>query len=189
MGGHGKKNKYSRVVKLIVDPSSPTGMTEALSTRWTGLDMEVPKGCNIVVVYDNKLSGHQSARGHLRIAHFRDEHYNRRIRASLPALTSADNMEDEMPANVIYCVFDGGAHGNEYKFNKPSTNCRGKALEKDERTLFLQTTEKPLREHRGNYSGAYGLPTMKSALRHSSGGGAVPDKKVFSGGSNRDPVI
>ncbi|CAK0895676.1 unnamed protein product [Prorocentrum cordatum] len=166
------KNKYTRVVKLIVDPQSPTGVAEALSTWWEGLDMQVAKDSNIVVFYDAKLSGHPNARGHLRIVHFRDAHYDRMIKGSLAVLTKDDQPEDEMPPNVVYCVFDGGVHGNDHKFGKPFQNKDGKALKKDKRILFLQTTEKSLKEHRGNYSGVYGLPTM-----------------VFSEGSNEDPVI
>ncbi|CAK0909905.1 unnamed protein product [Prorocentrum cordatum] len=154
-----------------------------------GLDMQGAKDSNIVVFYDAKLSGHPNARGHLRIAHFRDAHYDRMIKGSLAGLTKDDQPEDEMPPNVVYCVFDGGVHGNDRKFGKSFQNKDGKALKKDKRILFLQTTEKSLKEHRGNYSGVYGLPAMEFVFQFSKGDPIPEKKKVFSEGSNKDPVI
>eukprot|EP00959_Pyramimonas_sp_CCMP1952_P273153 5709581-Pyramimonas_sp.AAC.1 len=62
--------------------------------------MQLAKESNIVVFYDHKLSGHPSARGHLRIVHFRDAHYDRMIKGPLAALTKDDQPEDELPPNL-----------------------------------------------------------------------------------------
>ncbi|CAK0870056.1 unnamed protein product [Prorocentrum cordatum] len=182
-------NKYTRVAKIIVDPQSSTGVSEALSTWWEGLDMQLAKESDIVVFYDRELSGHPNARGRLRIVHFRDAHYDRMIKGSLAALTKDDQPEDELPPNLVYCAFDGGVHGNERKFGKSFQTKDGKAFKKDKRILFLQTTEKSLKEHRGNYSGVYGPPAMEFVFQFSKGDPIPEKKKVYSEGSNKDPVI
>jgi len=180
------KNKYNRVVKLIVDPASADGVSEALSTWFRSLEMDIPADCNIVCFYDGKLAGHPSARAHLRCVPFREAHYNRMIKGAIKGLGG----DEELPDNVVFCTFDAGVHGNDVKFGKPFTDEEGKAFKKEKRILFLQTTEKSLTEQRGNYSGVYALPTMEFVVTYSKQAQVAPEKKkVFSDGSNKDPVI
>ncbi|CAK0790691.1 unnamed protein product, partial [Prorocentrum cordatum] len=183
------RNRYTRVVKLIVDPGSSTGVAEALSTWWKGLDMAPGSDQNIAVIYDTELSGHPNGRGHLRINPFRGQHYDRMIKGWLAALFRDDQPKYEMPWNVIYNIFDGGVHGNDAKFGKAFQSKDGKALKKDKGIPPLQTSEKSLNKTKGNYSGVYGLPTMEFVSQFSKASNLPEKKKLHSEGTNKDPVI
>ena len=76
-------------MKLIVDPGSSAGIAEALGTWLESLERQnLDANANIVCIYDVKLAGHASARGHLRTAPFRQAHYERMIKGAMEAMTS-----------------------------------------------------------------------------------------------------
>jgi len=102
----------SRVIKLIVDPSSSVGVAESLGTWMSNLELNLGKTDNIVCIYDVKLAGHASARGHLRTPPFRQAHFDRMIRGTLQAMSQWQGTEEiEMPDKTFFCCFDGGSHG------------------------------------------------------------------------------
>ena len=105
------KNRCSRVTKLIVDPGSPVGVAEALTTWMDSLELKLGQHDNIVCVYDVKLSGHPDARAHLRPPPFRQTHFERMVKGALDSLIT-DKEGVQMPDQTIFCCFDGGTHGS-----------------------------------------------------------------------------
>ena len=56
--------------------------------------------------------------------------------------------------------------------------------------MFLQTSEKSLKDARGNYAGIHALPTMEFVVAFAKNMNNVPEKKkLYMEGTNKDPII
>ena len=128
-------NMYQRFVKLIADP----GDADALATM---IKYSVICKCevsanraHVVVIYDAALAGEASARPHLRIVPFRDQHYTRSIRAALSAASGPELTS--IADGWLYITFDGHVHGNEGKILKAFSNNDNKQLPKKKKAPLL----------------------------------------------------
>ncbi|CAK0835954.1 unnamed protein product, partial [Prorocentrum cordatum] len=81
---------------------------------------------------------------------------DRAVQGALAGLGAKDQPGGEMPSNVIFSIFDVGVRRGGRKLGQPFQSEDEEAPKKDGRALLLQTTEEPVRDHRGNYSGVYG---------------------------------
>ena len=70
------------------------------------------------VVYEAGKAGAATAREHLRICNFRDEHLIRTTKGSLEAAGDADGLT----SGHLYIMLDGKVHGNAEKLMKGFTD-------------------------------------------------------------------
>lgn len=94
------RNKVHRHTKIIPDPGSVLGITQALKDSPIGQLSGKPGESYVGVLYECGKGGEASSRAHLRIANYRDDHVTRTLKGALAA--AADN--DEMPAGHIFLL-------------------------------------------------------------------------------------
>ena len=111
------------------------------------------------VVYSCSLSGEAKGRPHLRINPFRDQHAQRLIKGAIQAGAGGD--VDEVPPGFLYICRDGRVHDNTAKMMKCFSNDKGKAMEKQKRTLYASTTEESERTVRSRVKGIGALQTTE----------------------------
>ena len=102
------RNKVHRHVKLIPDPGSALGVTQALKDSPIGQLRGTPGESYVGILYEFGKAGEASARPHLRIANYREEHVTRTVKGALMAASE----DDEMSAGHAFFFFDGKARNH-----------------------------------------------------------------------------
>lgn len=113
----------------------------------------------VAVVYSCSLAGEAKGRPHLRICPFREQHAARLIKGALQAGAGAD--VDEVPSGFLYILRDGRVHDNTPKLLKCFANEKGKAMEKQKRTIYVSTTEESERTIKSRVKGIGTLQTTE----------------------------
>ena len=112
----------------------------------------------VSVIYDTKVSGMASARSHIRIVNFREQHCKSSVKGVVKALSDS---ADTLPEGVFFHMLDGCVHGHELKLMKAFTTDEGKSMAKDKRTLYLACSEKSMRARRSRVRGAVPLSCVE----------------------------
>ena len=177
------RNTFHRHDKLVVDPSSATGLADLFSETTIGKlkGTEGGTGPFVGVHYSCGMAGEASARPHLRVPPFREGHCNRMVKGSLLAAGAADNF----PPGHLFVMTDGKAHSNNDKMQKCFSDSNHKALPKQKKILYVMTTEDSERDTKERMSGVATLATMEINTLFSQKTISVPYKKrLHCGGSN-----
>ena len=146
-----------RFVRLALDPGSAGGVTEVIRQSPIGGLEGKARESYVGVVYEVAKAGEASARPHLRIANYRDEHALRMIKGSLAAAGGST----EMPPRHLFMIMDGKMHSHPDKILKHFTGTDGKALAKVRKQLYLQTSEESERATKQRMSGVGSLGTVE----------------------------
>ena len=106
------------------------------------------------------LKGEASARPHLRLSSFRETHFFSMIQGALRAMNEHDT-KVSLQGGFLFLLLDGKEHSRGDRMMKAFTGSDGKMLPKGRYQIFLQTTEKSEREHKGKVRGLFNLKTLE----------------------------
>lgn len=178
------RQKVSRCVKLHVHPNTIEGVERAYEASAFGStsqlqpteqkkDDAAPKF--VAVMYDAKLAGAASARAHLRIVPFREQHCKSGVRGVIQGLGKSQ----EISPRAMFFIMDGFQHGNESKFLKVFADSEGKSLSKEKRTFYVMNTEESLRKRKSKIRGAAAVSCVEYLHVITGKGVTVPTKKLL----------
>ena len=138
------------------------------------------------VIYEAGKAGAATAREHLRICNFRDEHLLRTMKGSLEAAGDADGLT----SGHLYIMLDGKVHGNAEKLMKGFTDSKGKALPKAKKMLFVSTTEASERATKAKVQGIGNISTTEICYMVTKETLYVPIKRhLHSAGTNASDTL
>ena len=166
----------------LIDAIMASGLTTLAGELRDAKDADKEKTGTIIVLYDCKAAGQSSSRPHISVCPFRQDHHVRSIKGALLGLCGAHDITKlAIPDAAVFVMFDGYKHGIEGSMMRSFSNCDGRTLEKQTKSLFITSNFSAASSGKARIQGVATVQSVEFAHAVTRTVLAFPERKQLHG--------